>query len=174
MTVSYNQYNQLIEKLMRKIIESKYKPDFILVVASGGFYNGVPIAKALGVPYSVILARHYKENSDSIVDQVEKKVLFSKHIAAFDVDLKKAKRLLVIEDLDDTGDTLHDLMLFLRKILGQTIEMRTAALWHKKSSVFPVDFIADYIDIDSKTNKIPWIVQPHEGLINSLKKKFKL
>ncbi len=167
-------YNQLITKVVADIIKSRWRPDRILVIGTGGFYCGIPIAKILNVPYGVILARHYNENSSTIVDSITTKVDFSKFIAAFDDYMKKCRRLLVIDDLDDSGDTFHELYLLIRKRYGQKMEIRSAALWHKTSSKHTVDFMGDLIEPDAKTKKMPWIIQPHEQLIEDVRKKFNL
>ena len=68
-------------------------------------------------------------------------------------------KVLLIDDLSDTGLTLNKSIEWLRKY-GPTKdfikEVKTACLWKKKSSTFEPDFCPIRLDSD------PWIVQPTE------------
>ena len=72
---------------------------------------------------------------------------------------KDFKRVLLIDDLSDTGLTLNKSIEWLKNY-GPTKnyinEVKTACLWKKKSSTFEPDFCA------VKLNSDPWIVQPTE------------
>ena len=69
------------------------------------------------------------------------------------------KRVLLIDDLSDTGLTLNKSIGWLKNY-GPTKdfikEVKTACLWKKKSSTFEPDFCP------IKLNSDPWIVQPTE------------
>ena len=68
-------------------------------------------------------------------------------------------RLLLCDDLSDTGITLNKSIEWLKNY-GPTKdyirEVKTACLWKKKSSTFEPDFCAMRLKDD------PWIVQPFE------------
>jgi hypothetical protein len=68
-------------------------------------------------------------------------------------------RLLLCDDLSDTGITLNKSIEWLKKYeptKDYINEVRTACLWKKKSSTFEPDFCPVKLDYD------PWIVQPTE------------
>ena len=69
------------------------------------------------------------------------------------------KRVLLVDDLSDTGLTLNKSIDWLKKyepIKNKIQEIKTACLWKKKSSTFTPDFCPIRLEND------PWIVQPTE------------
>ena len=72
---------------------------------------------------------------------------------------KDFERVLLVDDLSDTGLTLNKSIDWLKSydpIKGYIKDIRTACLWKKKSSKFNPDFCPIKLDDD------PWIVQPTE------------
>ena len=80
-------------------------------------------------------------------------------IIADSLNDKDFKKVLLIDDLSDTGLTLNKSIEWLKNY-PQTKdfikEVKTACLWKKKSSTFEPDFCPVRLDSD------PWIVQPTE------------
>jgi hypoxanthine phosphoribosyltransferase len=81
-------------------------------------------------------------------------------------------KILLCDDLSDTGITLNKSVDWLRKyepIKDKIEDIKTAILWKKKKSTFEPDFCA----VRLKDN--PWIVQPFEVYeeirIEDIKKK---
>jgi hypoxanthine phosphoribosyltransferase len=69
-------------------------------------------------------------------------------------------RLLLCDDLSDTGITLNKSIEWLKKYppIKDNIEsIKTAVLWKKADSTFEPDFCAE------RLNNNPWIVQPFEN-----------
>ncbi len=58
-------------------------------------------------------------------------------------DLSRSKRVLVIEDIVDSGATLTALMQKLKKTYP-AVEFKTLALFYKKSASFKPDFFVQY------------------------------
>jgi uncharacterized protein len=67
-----------------------------------------------------------------------------------------AGRVLLIDDLADTGHTLREVVKRLRA-LPAISELRTAVIWTKAVSVFTADYSVEFLE----TN--PWIHQPFEN-----------
>ena len=85
---------------------------------------------------------------------------------------KDFQKILLVDDLSDTGLTLNKSIEWLKKydpIKDHIQEIKTACLWKKKSSTFTPDFCPVMLDSD------PWIVQPTEHFeeirIEDIKKK---
>ena len=81
-------------------------------------------------------------------------------------------KILLIDDLRDTGLTLNKSIEWLKKyapIKDKIEDIKTATLWKKKKSTFEPDYCA----VKLKDN--PWIVQPFEHYeeirIEDIKKK---
>ncbi len=85
-------------------------------------------------------------------------LMFAREISSLAKN-KDFKRVLLIDDLSDTGLTLNKSIEWLKNY-GPTKkfikEVKTACLWKKKSSSFEPDFCPVRLDSD------PWIVQPTE------------
>ncbi len=100
-------------------------------------------------------------------------LMFAREISSL-ADDKDFNRVLLIDDLSDTGLTLNKSIEWLKNY-GPTKnyikEVKTACLWKKKSSIFEPDFCPVRLDAD------PWIVQPTEHYeelsINDIIKKNK-
>jgi len=82
------------------------------------------------------------------------------------------EKILLIDDLSDTGLTLNKSIEWLKNhdpIKNYIKEIKTGCLWKKKKSTFTPDFCA--VNLPNS----PWIVQPfeaHEEIrIEDLKKK---
>jgi uncharacterized protein len=66
-------------------------------------------------------------------------------------------RVLVVDDLVDSGITLKKSLVWLDRQYGFYIdEVRTAVLWYKACSEFVPDYYVDYLPDN------PWIHQPFE------------
>jgi len=73
--------------------------------------------------------------------------------------LKDFERVLLVDDLSDTGLTLNRSIDWLKNyepVKSYIKDIKTACLWKKKSSKFTPDFCPIKLDGD------PWIVQPTE------------
>ena len=85
-------------------------------------------------------------------------LVFARDISSIAKD-KDFKKVLLVDDLSDTGLTLNKSIEWLKNyqpIKNQIQEIKTACLWKKKSSKFTPDFCPIKLDND------PWIVQPTE------------
>jgi hypoxanthine phosphoribosyltransferase len=68
-----------------------------------------------------------------------------------------AGKVLLVDDLADSGYTLQAVIDLLRKKYKSITEMRSAVIWTKQLSTFTPDYSVDFL----ATN--PWIHQPFEG-----------
>ena len=85
-------------------------------------------------------------------------LMFAREISSL-AENKDFQRVLLIDDLSDTGLTLNKSIEWLKnyaQIKDYIKEVKTACLWKKKSSIFEPDFCPVRLKSD------PWIVQPTE------------
>jgi hypoxanthine phosphoribosyltransferase len=68
-----------------------------------------------------------------------------------------AGRVLLVDDLADSGHTLNAVIHLLKNNYSPITELRSAVIWTKGVSTFTPDFSVDYLP----TN--PWIHQPFEA-----------
>ena len=104
------------------------------------------------------------------VEDEQGNIVFSREMSSIAKNM--GGKILLCDDLSDTGITLNKSVDWLRKyepIKGKIEDIKTATLWKKKKSTFEPDFCA----VRLKDN--PWIVQPFEHYeeirIEDIKKK---
>lgn len=127
------------------------------------------------------MAQGYHRTGTTSVEKHSRKTYFAESIAFIDRRSKRAKkarpwpfhRVLLIDDLDDSGDTLHKAEQLLRDWYGYDFEVRTMVLWHKKCSSFYAEYVGDVIPREESTGRIPWIDQPHEAVTRQINNSLK-
>ncbi|MBI5733896.1 MAG: hypothetical protein HY973_03050 [Candidatus Kerfeldbacteria bacterium] len=178
MYISHQQHDNLIKRVIKRLVKSNYKPDLIIFIATGGLYVGSVLKRVLNAACAIWQAQGYENKSGSKYDVASRKIVFSKHLVFISPDGKqleltkktfaKFQNILLVDDLDDTGRTLHKGLRLLRKHFGDKFQIRTLCLWHKTCSTFMVDYIAEAVELDPKSGKYPWIVQPYEDLADRI------
>ena len=152
--ISFEEYNKIVEKLAIQI-HKKYKPTVLIGIMRGAAPIIDILSRILKLPIAYIVIQSY--SGKGIEDQ-QGKLMFAREISSL-ANNKDFKKVLLIDDLSDTGLTLNKSIEWL-KSYGPTKnyieEVKTACLWKKKSSSFEPDFCPIKLDSD------PWIVQPTE------------
>ena len=153
--IDWKEYNLITEKLAIQIHQSGYKPDILIGIMRGG----APIIDVLSRIFKLKCAYLAVESySGKGIEDKQGQLMFAREISSL-ANEKDFDRVLLIDDLSDTGLTLNKSIEWLRSY-GPTknyiTEVKTACLWKKKSSSFEPDFCPIRLDSD------PWIVQPTE------------
>ncbi len=149
--VSYDEYHNLIEKLAIKVHQSGWVFDTILCLARGGMRPGDVLSRIFDKPLAIMSTSSYRADAGTIQGHLD--------IARFITTPKGeiAGKVLLVDDLADTGHTLHAVVDMLRTGYKPITELRTAVLWTKGVSTFEADYSVE----DLPTN--PWIHQPFES-----------
>ncbi len=154
MIVGWEEYKSIVEKLAIQI-HNGYKPTVLIGIMRGAAPIIDILSRILKLPIAYIVIQSY--SGEGIEDQ-QGQLMFAREISSLAND-KDFKRVLLIDDLSDTGLTLNKSIEWLKNY-GPTKnyieEIKTACLWKKKSSSFEPDFCPIKLDSD------PWIVQPTE------------
>jgi hypoxanthine phosphoribosyltransferase len=148
--VSWEDYRTLMEDLAVKVRDSGYDFNQIVCIARGGLQVGDMFSRVFGKPLAILFTSSYVEAHGT----VRGKLSVSKNITMTTPEL--GDRVLLVDDLVDSGATLEVVDHHLRAHFPQIRELRTAVLWWKGVSTFQPDFHAAYL-ADS-----PWIHQPME------------
>jgi hypoxanthine phosphoribosyltransferase len=148
--VSYDEYHNLIEKLAIKVHQSGWEFDTILCLARGGMRPGDILSRVFDKPLAIMSTSSYRADAGTVQGHLD--------IARFITTPKGeiAGRVLLVDDLADTGHTLQAVVEQLRNNYKPITELRTAVIWTKGVSSFAPDYSVDYLP----TN--PWIHQPFE------------
>ena len=152
--ISFDEYTQIVEKLAIQIHE-KYKPTVLVGIMRGAAPIIDILSRILKLPIAYIVIQSY--SGKGLEDQ-QGQLMFAREISSL-ANNKDFNKVLLIDDLSDTGLTLNKSIEWLKNY-GPTKkfikEIKTACLWKKKSSSFEPDFCPIKLDTD------PWIVQPTE------------
>ena len=152
--VSYDEYHNLIERLAIKVHQSGWRFDTILCLARGGMRPGDVLSRIFNVPLAIMSTSSYRAESGTVQGYLD--------IAHYITTPKGqiAGKVLLIDDLADTGVTLQAVVDRLRNNYQPITELRTAVIWSKGGSSFQADYTVEELP----TN--PWIHQPFEAYDN--------
>ena len=152
--ITFDEYIKIVEKLAIQI-HKDYKPTVLVGIMRGAAPILDILSRILKLPTAYIVIQSY--SGDGLEDK-QGQLMFAREISSL-AESKDYKKVLLVDDLSDTGLTLNKSIEWLRNY-GPTKhfieEVRTACLWKKKSSSFEPDFCPIRLDSD------PWIVQPTE------------
>ena len=154
MIVGWEEYKKIVEKLAIEVHKS-YKPTVLIGIMRGAAPIIDILSRILKLPIAYIVIQSY---SGKGLEDKQGQLMFAREISSLAND-KDFNKVLLIDDLSDTGLTLNKSIEWLKNY-GPTKdfikEVKTACLWKKKSSKFEPDFCPIRLDSD------PWIVQPTE------------
>jgi len=152
--ITFDEYIKIVEKLAIQIYKN-YKPTVLVGIMRGAAPILDILSRILKLPTAYIVIQSY--SGDGLEDK-QGQLMFAREISSL-AESKDYKKVLLVDDLSDTGLTLNKSIEWLRNY-GPTRdfieEVKTACLWKKKSSTFEPDFCPIKLDSD------PWIVQPTE------------
>ena len=152
--IEFDEYNRIVEKLAIEIHKS-YKPTVLVGIMRGAAPIIDILSRILKLPIAYIVIQSY---SGEGMEDKQGQLMFAREISSLAKD-EDFKKVLLIDDLSDTGLTLNKSIEWLKNYAPTKKyikEVKTACLWKKKSSSFEPDFCPVKLDSD------PWIVQPTE------------
>ena len=152
--ITFDEYTKIVEKLAIEIHNS-YKPTVLVGIMRGAAPILDILSRVLKLPIAYIVIQSY--SGDGMEDN-QGQLMFAREISSL-AENKDFDRVLLVDDLSDTGLTLNKSIEWLKKyepIKDYINEIKTACLWKKKSSIFEPDFCPVKLESD------PWIVQPTE------------
>ena len=149
--VSYDEYHNQIEKLAIKVFQSGWDFDVILCLARGGMRPGDILSRVFDKPLAIMSTSSYRADAGTTQGNLD--------IARFITTPKGeiAGRVLLVDDLADSGQTLKAVVHQLKHNYQPITELRSAVVWTKALSTFEPDYSVEYLP----TN--PWIHQPFES-----------
>ena len=152
--INFDEYTKIVEKLAIEI-HNNYKPTVLVGIMRGAAPILDILSRILKLPIAYIVIQSY---SGTKIEDQQGELMFAREISSLAKN-EDFERVLLVDDLSDTGLTLNKSIEWLKKyepIKNFIKEVKTACLWKKKSSSFEPDFCPIKLDSD------PWIVQPTE------------
>ncbi len=126
---SYDEFKVDVNMLAKEI--KPYNPDVILAIARGGMTLGHFLAEALEMrDLYAINSIHYEETRK--LDTID----------IFNVpDLSKAKKVVIVDDIIDSGETMIEIKKVLHKEYPE-LELKVASIYYKEKALVRPDFVA--------------------------------
>ncbi|RYF36397.1 MAG: phosphoribosyltransferase [Comamonadaceae bacterium] len=149
--VSYDEYHNLCEKLAIKIHQSGWEFDTILCLARGGMRPGDILSRIFDKPLAIMSTSSYRADAGTVQGHLD----IAHYITTPKGEI--AGKVLLVDDLADSGHTLQKVVDLLRTKYAPITELRSAVIWTKGLSKFSPDYSVDFL----ATN--PWIHQPFES-----------
>lgn len=150
--LSWDEFGAAASDLAGLIVRDGYDPTVLLAIARGGLPIGGALSYALGLKNCCAINVEYYTG---VEERLDVPVILP---PALDLaDLNNA-RLLVVDDVADTGETLKLVADTLRPIVA---ELRTVVLYEKSRSVVRSDYVWRRTD---RWIEFPWSTSsPTEG-----------
>lgn len=147
--ISWTYYFRLINNLVEMIAtHAQEKFDLIVGISRGGLIPAFMLSHSWNVPLDVIVTSSYSKDNK----QTKLKIGNSSYLCF--PDIKKDSKVLIVDDLTDSGETMRAVVdLYEKKGFK---DIRTAVLFYKRSSKFDPSYFVAGADEDV------WIKFPYE------------
>jgi hypothetical protein len=130
--LTWDAFGRASRELARQVVDSGFAPTTLLAIARGGLTVAGAVGYALGVKHCVLINVEYYTGVD---ERLEVPVILP---PALDVTVLTDGRVLVVDDVADTGATLR---LVADTVRPAVADLRTLALYHKPRSVLRPDYV---------------------------------
>ncbi len=130
--MSWEDLGRAVHDLAQAVRADRYAPDAVLALARGGLPPAGALAYALGVKNMATLNVEFYTGVDERLDEP----LLLPPIP--DLAVLRAERLLVVDDVADTGRTLARVREFCSE---HAAEVKTAVLYEKPQSIVRADYV---------------------------------
>jgi len=147
-------------ELAREIFNSNFIPTKLIAIWRGGAIPSLCIheffnKKGFNVKDTVVKLESYDINT-----REQKRELKLRYTANLDNDITIDDKILIVDDIFDTGKTIEEVLYYLESKMNINLEnVRVATLWVKPENI-KVGFYPDYVL--HKAEKDHWLVFPHE------------
>jgi len=145
--VTWERFYQLAQDLAWRIRKASFYPEVIVAIGRGGYMPARIISDYLDIlDLACVKIEHYHGVRKDRIAQV-------RHPLVADI---AGKRVLLVDDVSDTGDTFQIAIDHLQK-RGEPAELKSAVLHHKRISSYVPDFYAAEV-VEWRWIIYPWAV----------------
>jgi hypoxanthine phosphoribosyltransferase len=148
--VTWDEYHRAIECLALQVHASGWKFDQVLCLARGGLRPGDVFSRIFDVPLAILSTSSYRDDAGTTQGDLS----IAGHITTTSGPL--VGKILLIDDLVDSGITLQKVQRHLAEQCPAVTEVKSAVIWYKACSSVKPDFYLEYLPAN------PWIHQPFE------------
>ncbi len=141
-------YGSAARELAKEIADSEFRPDIILSIARGGLLIGGSLGYALSVKNLYVMNIEFYTG---VGERLDVPIMLPPYLDRYELTDKK---ILVADDVADTGHTLELVRDFCADVVG---EVRTAVLYEKPQSVVKCDYVWKHTN---RWINFPWSTEP--------------
>ena len=158
--LTWETFGDAAEELAARIHHSGFDPEILIAVARGGMIPGGALTYSLGVKLTdAINVEFYTDVQETLPDPVllAPMLVSDRRAPMLDTESIRNKRILIVDDVVDSGRTLA---LVLELLRGFEADVRSAVLYAKPTTVINPDFVWKATD---KWIVFPWSAKPPVG-----------
>ena len=155
--IDWKEFNSLVEKVAIQIDDSNFKPDLIVGIMRGAAAIIDILSRIFKVKTAYLAASSY--TGEMIEDQQEENIIFAREMSSTMTNFPNKMKILVVDDLTDTGRTLDYTIKYLKdypQLKDKIAEIKTCVLFQKPKSSFNPDFVG------KKLTGNEWLILPTE------------
>jgi hypoxanthine phosphoribosyltransferase len=130
--LTWQTFGTASRELARLVVDSGFQPDLIMSITRGGMLPAGAMSYAMGIKNLHIINVEFYTGVDT---RLPLPVLLPPVPVAVDLS---AKKVLIVDDVADTGETLRMVRDFCAEHVAET---RTAVLYEKSHSVVTCDYV---------------------------------
>lgn len=146
--LTWDGFGNANRELAQQIVDDGYDPEIIVAVARGGLVPAGALSYSMGVKLSdAINVEFYTDVNETLPDPVLLEPLL-------DTNSIKGRRVLVVDDVADSGRTLQ---LVLKLLESHGAEVRSAVIYAKSRSVVSPTYVRKHTD---EWIVFPWSAEP--------------
>ena len=146
--LTWEGFGRAQREIAQSVVDSGFDPTIIIAIARGGMTLAGALTYAMGVKLSdAINVEFYTDVHETLPDPI----LLAPML---DIEAIKGKKLLVVDDVADSGRTLG---LVIKLLRGFGAEVRSAVLYAKPKTIVQPDFVWKRTD---QWIVFPWSAEP--------------
>ncbi|MGP3535381.1 phosphoribosyltransferase [Microbacterium sp. RD1] len=130
-TLTWDQFGAASRDLARRILADGFEPEVVVAIARGGLLPAGAIAYGLGVKNCGALNVEFYTGVGTVLDDPE--VL----PPALDIDYLSGRRVLLVDDVADSGRTLA---LAVRMLRERGADLRSVVIYTKPTTIEQPDY----------------------------------
>lgn len=146
--LTWDAFGEASRELSQQVVDSGFRPEIVIAVARGGMPLGGAMTYALGVKLTdAINVEFYTDVNQTLPDPI----LLAPQL---DTESVMGRKLLVVDDVADSGKTLG---LVIKLLRGFGAEVRSAVLYAKPRTIVDPDYVWRRTD---QWIVFPWSAEP--------------
>lgn len=135
--LSWHMFGDATQELAQQVLNDGFRPDFILAIARGGLFTAGALGYALNVKLLHVVNIEFYTGRD---ERLEMPVMLP---PIPDPDLFSGLKVLICDDVADTGATLQSTHEFVQQHVA---EVRSLVIYEKSRSIIKPEYVWKHTD----------------------------